>query len=130
VNGVVALALLALLSLGILRAAASSEASQRAARLREVRRTLHAAEDPGKSAEEFFALAADFVNGRLAVGGGAGSTRDMLDSSRVSPEIRAAIHALLDQADEARYAAGHGVSLDREIRHTYIQQLKKFDAQV
>ncbi|MBN8709272.1 MAG: hypothetical protein BGO12_13195 [Verrucomicrobia bacterium 61-8] len=129
VNGLVALALLALLSLGILRAAASSEASQRAARLREVRRILHSAEDPNKSAEEFFALAADFVNGRLAVAGGMGSTRDMLESSRVSSEIRTAIYSLLDQADEARYAAGHGVSLDREIRHTYIQQLKKFDAQ-
>lgn len=130
VNGVVALALLALLSLGILRAAASSEASQRAARLREVRRILHAAEDPNKSGEEFYALAADFVNGRLTVAGGTGSIRDMLESSRVSSEIRGAVHALLDQADEARYAAGHGVSLDRETRHTYIQQLKKFDAQV
>lgn len=130
VNGLVALALLTLLGLGLLRAAASSEASQRAARLREARRILHSAEDPNKSAEEFFALAADFVTARLTVAGGTGSTRDMLESSRVSSENRGAIHALLDQADEARYAAGHGVSLDRETRHTYIQQLKKFDAQV
>jgi hypothetical protein len=130
VNGVVALALLALLALGILRAVASSDASQRAARLREVRRTLHAAEDPSKSAEEFFALAADFVHGRLSIAGGQGSTRDMLESSKVSEETRTAIYALLNQADEARYAATHGTSLDREARHTYIQQLKKFDAQV
>ncbi len=122
--------MLTLLSVGLIRAAASSEASQRAARLREVRRTLHAAEDPNKSAEEFFALAADFINNRLAVAGGTGTTRDMLESSRVSTETRTAILALLDQADEVRYAAGHGTSLDREARHTYIQQLKKFDAQV
>ncbi|PTX92886.1 hypothetical protein DB345_14670 [Spartobacteria bacterium LR76] len=130
VNGVAALALLGLLALGVLRAVANSEASQRAARLREVRRTLHAAEDPNKSAEEFFALAAEFVQGRLSIAGGQGSTRDMLESSKVSEETRTAIYALLNQADEARYAATHGTSLDREARHTYIQQLKKFDAQV
>lgn len=127
-HAVALLACLALVAFGVVRVVNSSSYARKAGERREIKRLLGILEDPATEPDTFFTTVEKFVHARVAPDAPPFQTRDALQRSSASAEVREKVAAVLDRADERKYAAGYGaVALGADERQQIIINLKALD---